>query len=751
MKHQVNSKLLILFGIVCGIFFSVNSVLAADAITNKSSTFGTKMTKQQISSSGDTDSALAEKIRAQRAAIDARENREANESQNKSGAKSNSCDNDLRKCIESQCGASYKKCETDTDTTFSDKLNACRKKTNCTAHEFAMFVPEIKEDKKQEIRLAEYNKVLDCGNSYNNCIITECGIRFNKCLSKSAGDKAIAKCKSIATDCTEADSGLTSRIGSVFGTVRQNAEKQVKADEKKLYELRDKMRKSCESLGAMFDERSFDCVFSVSFSSGSDDKTFNASKKLYAGSLFDCTPDWFGIDVTTFKENAYRLTRAQTAASSAMLGSGLGTAAGALASGAIDRAIQTKKAKDALSEECEKAGKTVKDGKCVDKDEEEDDDDNNDNADNNDTNSEKPKDENPNRQPCTSEQRNANINELIYANETEFKDGKCIPVNCKSGYTLEGTTCVETEEDEIQYCKSEEAKKLNAKVATKDKDGKCVPTACIDNTYELSGGKCKKLSDKDICEKVNGGTWNNKKCEKPQKETQKPSDNNTGDLIAQCALHKGTWQGNTCKCNNNETCDKWWNSAKPKAPTQKDVDGAQCTVAGGHIDIATGKCLCANGKSPVDGKCGSKTNNSKNTKQTNTKKPTEDELTESAKKAAVTVSPKTEKVSEVMCNGRKVLTAKANTSAELRCVSHLTATNICYADNKKTTGQDIKCDPKTKNCAYSCYDMSGKDKTYYIVCCNINNSTETISCKGINKTGTNTSMTGPKISISDCN
>jgi len=358
MKHQVNSKLLILFGIVCGIFFSVNSVLAADAITNKSSTFGTKMTKQQISSSGDTDSALAEKIRAQRAAIDARENREANESQNKSGAKSNSCDNDLRKCIESQCGASYKKCETDTDTTFSDKLNACRKKTNCTAHEFAMFVPEIKEDKKQEIRLAEYNKVLDCGNSYNNCIITECGIRFNKCLSKSAGDKAIAKCKSIATDCTEADSGLTSRIGSVFGTVRQNAEKQVKADEKKLYELRDKMRKSCESLGAMFDERSFDCVFSVSFSSGSDDKTFNASKKLYAGSLFDCTPDWFGIDVTTFKENAYRLTRAQTAASSAMLGSGLGTAVGALTSGAIDRAIQTKKAKDALEEEKSKAEST---------------------------------------------------------------------------------------------------------------------------------------------------------------------------------------------------------------------------------------------------------------------------------------------------------------------------------------------------------------------------------------------------------
>ena len=652
MKHQVNSKLLILFGIVCGIFFSVNSVLAADTITNKSSTFGTKMTKQQISSSGDTDSALAEKIRTQRAAIDARENREANESQTKSGAKSNSCDNDLRKCIESQCGASYKKCETDTDTTFSDKLNACRKKTNCTAHEFAMFVPEIKEDKKQEIRLAEYNKVLDCGNSYNNCIITECGIRFNKCLSKSAGDKAIAKCKSIATDCTEADSGLTSRIGSVFGTVRQTAEKQVKADEKKLYELRDKMRKSCESLGAMFDERSFDCVFSVSFSSGSDDKTFNASKKLYAGSLFDCTPDWFGIDVTTFKENAYRLTRAQTAASSAMLGSGLGTAAGALASGAIDRAIQTKKAKDALEEECEKAGKTVKDGKCVDMTDEEAckasggkwkndnckcDADKYDTVDNkcvkkdssnettdtekpdeeNTNSKDEPKDENPDRQPCTDAQRNANLNELIYAHETEFKDGKCVPVNCKSGYTLEGTTCVETEEDEIIYCKSEEAKKLNAKVATKDKDGKCVPTACIDNTYELSGGKCiKKKSESatptpapgpakhedqsaskgidDAIEKEHqkqmaactdsGGEWNDKK--------SKPCS---------CSSKKGLTddlKGFTCKCKTNGyKYTKQSNKCVDTKQQTTDTAKKTCEDSGGTFIEYGKRCSCNSEKS----------------------------------------------------------------------------------------------------------------------------------------------------------
>ncbi|MDR2268686.1 MAG: hypothetical protein LBD94_00705, partial [Rickettsiales bacterium] len=44
------------------------------------------------------------------------------------------------------------------------------------------------------------------------------------------------------------------------------------------------------------------------------------------------------------KENAYRLTRSQTAASSAMLGAGAGVAAGAISSGAIGRAIDTAKA-----------------------------------------------------------------------------------------------------------------------------------------------------------------------------------------------------------------------------------------------------------------------------------------------------------------------------------------------------------------------------------------------------------------------
>ena len=148
MKQRVSLKLLILFGITCTTFMLAGSRLhAADVIENKSSTFSTQLNNRTDSTSN--DSAIAEKIRAQRAAIDARDNRNTATAQIKSSATQNSCDNDLRKCINNTCGANYKKCETDSDTTFSDKLNACRKNTTCTAHEFTLFTNEIKEDKKQ--------------------------------------------------------------------------------------------------------------------------------------------------------------------------------------------------------------------------------------------------------------------------------------------------------------------------------------------------------------------------------------------------------------------------------------------------------------------------------------------------------------------------------------------------------------------------------------------------------------------------
>ncbi len=326
-------------------------------IENKSSKFENVLLDFDGNTSDLGDAALAEMIRQQRAALDAADEIDAANATMKNAtiANKNACDTSLRTCMSQKCGGDFTKCSGDTDMTWGDKMDSCRRDTTCTGDEYKLFSAEIKSDRDMNARLLNYNATIDCGNRYNECIIGECGETYAKCLGKSAGDMAINKCKSIATECRERDSGLAVRMGDVFATLRVDAEEHVARDEARLYELRDRMRETCQMLGAMFDERTFNCVYTVNFFANNSTTPY-ASKKAYAGSSFTCTPDWFGIDVTTFKENAYRLTREQSSASSALLGSGLGIAAGAITSGAIDRAIETKKAKNELKDAQEAAG-----------------------------------------------------------------------------------------------------------------------------------------------------------------------------------------------------------------------------------------------------------------------------------------------------------------------------------------------------------------------------------------------------------
>ena len=341
-------------------------------IENKTSQFDDFMSEMDLSTTGD-DNALADSIRAQRAAFTAQSNQSIAkmESERAMAGNHNDCDKKLRACMQSKCGNDFTKCSGDTDTMLGTKLDSCRRDTTCTGEEYRLFTTEIKADMASNAELSFYNSVIDCGNRYNDCIITQCGTTFSKCLGKKSGDKAVEKCKSIVQECTEQDSGLASRAMSVFGNLRTDAEVQVANNEKRLLELRNLMRETCSRLGAMFDDRTLDCVYSVEFYAG-EDNTLQASKKAYAGSTFACTPNWFGVDVTTFMENAQRATREQTAASSAMLGSGLGIGVGAVTSGAVDRAVDRKKADDELHKAlCEKddAGvwnKTLSTCKCKD-------------------------------------------------------------------------------------------------------------------------------------------------------------------------------------------------------------------------------------------------------------------------------------------------------------------------------------------------------------------------------------------------
>ena len=331
----------------------VTESLVFDPIENKTSQFDTILDNASQSNTDAAASSLAEMVRAQRAALDAAS---VTTTKAVSTAQINACDAGLRSCMTDKCGKNFAKCASDTDTTFGTKLDSCRRNLTCTANEFKLLSAEIKADRAQAIKLKAFNDILDCGNEYDQCILDQCGTTYAKCIGKRDGDTAISKCSSIANRCREMDNGLPNRAMSVFATLRQNAEKQIVTDEQQLYTMRDNMRSICQRIGAMFDDRSLDCVYTVNFYAG-EDSTLYASKKLYAGSTFDCTPNWFGIDVTTFMDNAYRRTREQTSASSAILGAGVGMAVGSLTSGAVSRAIDTKKAENALGRaECEQNG-----------------------------------------------------------------------------------------------------------------------------------------------------------------------------------------------------------------------------------------------------------------------------------------------------------------------------------------------------------------------------------------------------------
>lgn len=329
-----------------------NTTTADVVITDKSAQFASAVNSAGITTtSNSSDTELAEQIRRTRAALDAADaTNTANASATKSSVSGqNACDATLRACVQNKCGNDFTKCSGDTDTTWGTKMDTCRRDTECTGNEYKLFASEIKADRDLNALLASYNKILDCGNRYNKCIINQCGNTYSKCLGKSAGDNAISNCASIANECKSADSGLASRTMSAFATLRQGAEVQIQSDEKRLYALRDQMATVCKRLGAMFDERSLDCVYTVNFWAGDSDVPY-ASKKAYAGATFDCDQNWFGIDITTFKENAYRLTRSQKSATAGMLGAGVGVATGAITSGAIGRAIDTQNAKNALKD-----------------------------------------------------------------------------------------------------------------------------------------------------------------------------------------------------------------------------------------------------------------------------------------------------------------------------------------------------------------------------------------------------------------
>lgn len=473
-------------------------------VANKTSQFETAVSA--VMDIASDDNSFAEEIRRQRAALAASQNleRATNDQKQALQSGSNSCDQDLRKCMIEKCGNSFTGCALDGDTIFGDKLNSCKRNTKCSGEEFSLFAKEIKADRDLNVQLSSYENVVNCGNQYNACLVNECGNTYTKCLGKSAADAAIKKCETIAKECTEADSGLTARFNTAIGMLREDTEKSIKSDEERLYTLRDSMKSVCENMGAMFDERTFDCVYTVNFFAGANQSTPLSSRKRYAGDTFVCTQEWFGVNATTFKENALRETRSQTAASSAMLGSGVGTAAGLVASGAVGRALDTQKAKKDLKEECKDQGGQLKNGECVfDEDEAG-------NAEvsrggNQTAQKEKNKKSDEERKKglvCTAKIPNASF-------ATYNDKGECIVKNCRVGWTpnVGGKECIKKEET----AKAEKQKQKNQPETTSAKaqdleQRKKAPTIGLENRGNINNQLPSNQIVNDITQTINNAT-----------------------------------------------------------------------------------------------------------------------------------------------------------------------------------------------------------------------------------------------------
>ena len=464
-------------------------------VANKTSQFETAVSA--VMDIASDDNSFAEEIRRQRAALAASQNleRATNDQKQALQSGSNSCDQDLRKCMIEKCGNNFTGCALDGDTIFGDKLNSCKRNTKCSGEEFSLFAKEIKADRDLNVQLSSYENVVNCGNQYNACLVNECGNTYTKCLGKSAADAAIKKCETIAKECTEADSGLTARFNAAIGMLREDAEKSIKSDEERLYTLRDSMKSVCENMGAMFDERTFDCVYTVNFFAGANQSTPLSSRKRYAGDTFVCTQEWFGVNATTFKENALRETRSQTAASSAMLGSGVGTAAGLVASGAIGRAIDTQKAKKDLKEECKDRGGQLKNGECIlDGDETAPEE-----QPTNNTPKEQNREERKKGLVCTAKIPNASF-------ATYNDKGECIVKNCRVGWTpnVDGKECIKKEEAEKQKQKNQ-PKTTSAKAQDLEQRKKA-PTIGLERRGDINNQLPSNQIANDITQTINNAT-----------------------------------------------------------------------------------------------------------------------------------------------------------------------------------------------------------------------------------------------------
>ena len=353
----------------------VSTEPAAPAVEDKSSQFGATFAKAGGTAADSSDESDVKRQIDQLRRADAAAETVATAKKSLGAANTAVlCDSDLRKCMSEKCPGTmppnadgtttftFEKCATDNSVSWGQKLDQCQRASKCTAQEFAILAPEITADRDSFATMGGFRNVMTCGADYNKCITDGCGTTLDSCLNKAVSDGVIAGCKDKADACKSDDSGLSARVVQVFGMMRTGAGNRVAAMEKELGGMRDKMPNQCKSIGALFDARSFSCLFTVNFFADGDSNP-KATRTVRAGDTFDCTQEWFGVDVTTVLENILRRDRELQGASGAMLGGGIGTGVGALANNLINKGGDLN-AKDTKTESDKKDADLAVKGEC---------------------------------------------------------------------------------------------------------------------------------------------------------------------------------------------------------------------------------------------------------------------------------------------------------------------------------------------------------------------------------------------------
>lgn len=248
-----------------------------------------------------------------------------------------SCDETWRQCLQGSdvCGTNYILCTTLSPIEFSNRISVCPKKIgDCTVSNAT--VKEVINNKDDYMKVSKADSILECGETMSNCIMDICGKGFTKCAKSISVAKT--NCGYIADECSRVDPALWVRTATALNFAKGQMNAEITKIENRMAEIESELRAECSKNNFAFDSSKMQCIGVVDFNAMG---MVLQSKRMSAGSVGNCSDEFFGLDITTYRQNAANETIKQKTVSNtisgAMLGMGVGSLAGKYGGGLTDK------------------------------------------------------------------------------------------------------------------------------------------------------------------------------------------------------------------------------------------------------------------------------------------------------------------------------------------------------------------------------------------------------------------------------